>query len=256
MPRTTRLLAALAGAALAAPATGLAAPAAELRIEHPGRTTQNASTYTAGTMKLVNTGTVAITGLVIDFEPGAGILPDMVFDPADGTPAGDGIAKGFTLDSPPAGLTATSIQYQAPQTDGYRRVDVTLSGLAPGATMPFSADVDPTSIKGSPDTAPAGPVSGAEMAGARVTVRFADGAVLSSRLAPVPNSGTDPNGMTNARAVLPAPVARPVLTRPAGPSPAEVSNPSQAVVVSGPPGASGVVVNTEAATALTHAPGG
>ena len=238
----------------------MGAPAAELEIQHQvptARNTRDASTYTNSTMKLVNTGTVAITGMSMDLQPGATVLPDLVFDPTDGTPAGDVVTKPFTVNSAPSGMAA-SASYGAPQQDGYRRMDVALSGLAPGGTMAFSVDVDPTSIKGSPLTAEGGPVSGAEMAGALVTVRFADGTELKTRLAPVPNTGTDiPNGVTNARAVLPAPAVRPALARlGGGPAAAVVTNLAQQVVVSGPPGATGKVVSAEAHTSLADVPGG
>jgi hypothetical protein len=231
MKRLRRVLPLMAGAVLATAGSAHAAPAAELEIQHQvptARNTRDASTYTNSTMKLVNKGTVAITGVSMDLQPGATLIPDLVFDPLDATPAGDVVMKSFQVNNAPSGMTAQA-SYHAPMDDGFRRFDVALSGLAPSATMAFSVDVDPTSIKGAPLTALAGPVSGAEMAGALITVRFADGTELKSRLSPVPNTGTDiPNGVTNARAVLPAPAARPALSRPGGSSaPAVVTDLNQ-----------------------------
>ena len=116
MKRMRRVLPVLAGAVLASAGTAMGAPAAELEIQHQvptARNTRDASTYTNSTMKLVNTGTVAITGMSMDLQPGATVLPDLVFDPTDGTPAGDVVTKPFTVNSAPSGMAA-SASYGAP----------------------------------------------------------------------------------------------------------------------------------------------
>jgi hypothetical protein len=148
----------------------------------------DASTWSNSAYQIENTGDVEITSVSIDTE--TTILPDLVFDPA-GT-AGDGGDKSFQLGSGSdnVGVVSTTDAdlFDKPKDgssseDGYQRLTVQFDDFQPGETLLFGSDGDPTSIKGSGDAqqTEAGPVSGAELAGATVTVTFADGTTETVR---------------------------------------------------------------------------
>ena len=225
-----------------------------MTITHPGRDIDTASTFTEGTMRIENTsaGDLSITGARLDLGAGPAVFPDLVFDPDDGTPAGDTDSKSFTVDpgtSP--GVSATGA-YSDPNGLGFEVLDLDVSGLDPGDALEFSADIDPTSIQGGPGSLVSGKVSGAELHGATLAITFADGTVRTSDLTLEPGSDTD------SRVVLRAgiPVA-PILARAGGaPTPATVSQAAQTVVVSGPAGAEGVVLVVEGRLEVDGAPGG
>ncbi len=188
----------------AAPA---AAPttAATLTATHPGRTISTASSYTAGTFTLKNTSTGGedIAGFSIDLASGPAMWPDIVFDPEDGTPAGDTVGKSFTVDTgTTSGVSATG-GHAAPNGDGFSVLDVDTGGFDPGDTLKFSIDIDPTSIRGvsGTPTPPAGGIGGAEMHGATLTVRFSDGSVRTTDISITPGSVTD--GRATASAARP-----------------------------------------------------
>ncbi|MFC5973466.1 malectin domain-containing carbohydrate-binding protein [Halomarina salina] len=148
----------------------------------------DASTFSNDGFQIENTGDVDITSISIDTE--TTILPDLVYDPA-GT-AGDGGDKSFELgsESDDVGVvsTADADLFDEPKNgqnseDGYQRLTVGFTDFQPGETLLFGSDGDPTSIKGSGDAqqTEAGPVSGAELAGATITVQFADGTTETIR---------------------------------------------------------------------------
>jgi hypothetical protein len=132
---------------------------------------------------------VEITSVSIDTE--TTILPDLVYDPF-GT-AGDGGDKSFApgANSDTVGVvsTADADLFDKPKNDaggddGYQRLTVAFDDFQPGETLTFGSDGDPTSIKGAANNVQntlAGPVSGAELAGATVTVEFADGTTKTVR---------------------------------------------------------------------------
>ncbi len=87
------------------------------------------------------------------------------------------MGKGLTLDS----FTGTvaldgTPTYEKPSEGGFGALTVAFpddaNDFEPGATASFSVDIDPTSIKGSLGSKPAGPISGAEISGATVSVTF------------------------------------------------------------------------------------
>ena len=59
--------------------------------------------------------------------------------------------------------------------NGYTTLTLNFTNFGPGEGFSFSADVDPTSIKGFTSAGNAGAVSGLELAGSTATVTFADG---------------------------------------------------------------------------------
>jgi hypothetical protein len=115
------------------------------------------------------------------------VLPDLVFDP-DGA-GGDTLGKGFTVDSNP-GVGTIGHSFTGSHDGGFDVLNATFTDFGPGETLTFSADIDPTSIKGSSPPGPgeAGSVSGLEMAAALVTVTYEDGSAQTGRLYRSPGS--------------------------------------------------------------------
>ncbi len=270
-PRPARRRAALAllalGAALGAPGAGAAAPGALIELADVGdRAIHLASTFTSESLVVTNTSTAgeAIAAIEIDLADGPAMFPDLVFDPA-GT-GGDTQGKGVTLDSV-TGIVVLAAPpgYGNPAAGGFASATITFpvdeepgdafGDFEAGSVARFSFDVDPTSIQGTPpEPVPAAaPVSGAELHGATVTVTFADGTILSGDLALTPGTAN------SSRLVLApeTPLAEPALARGAfRGAPAITFDPSQEIVVSGPPGAGGVLVVAEGHLNVVDAPGG
>jgi hypothetical protein len=149
----------------------------------------DATTFSNDAYQIENTGNVEITSVAIDTE--TTILPDLVYDPF-GT-AGDGGDKSFQAGSGSDDVgvvsTADADLFDKPKNDaggddGYQRLTLEFTDFGPGETLTFGSDGDPTSIKGADNDVQntlAGPVSGAELAGATVTVEFADGTTETVR---------------------------------------------------------------------------
>jgi len=167
------------------PVAGTAA--AKLTINSNAGSITSSSTNTTGSFQVENlsTGGQKITSIKVDL--GTAALPDVVFDPA-GT-AGDTDGKGFQLDSftgtgTPVGSFAAPHDGTTSQ-DGYEVLNITFpsANFAPGNLMTFSADVDPTSVKGTAGPGPshAASISGLELIGTTVTVTFDDGTVRKVR---------------------------------------------------------------------------
>jgi hypothetical protein len=225
-----------------------------------------ASTYSGGSFVVTNTGEQNITSLSIDLS--SATLPDMVFDP-DGT-AGDGAAKGLTIDDQSGGdgsvgvvSTADGDVFSQPHngvngSDGYDVLTIEFDDFEPGETVTFSADNDPTSIKGA--TIPsqeAGPVSGLELARATVTVEY------DSTTQTTQTIGDGSQGGAEAVADASVPTA-PSLSivgvtldgnvLDARHSAATVTDASQTVTVSGPSGANVTLVRVEGELELSNVP--
>jgi hypothetical protein len=154
---------------------------------------KGASTYSGGSMTLQNTGDADIAQVSIDLS--TSVFPDMVWDP-NGT-AGDTAAKGLEANSGASetGFVAASSGFSSPHDpapepgepaddDGYDVLDIAFTDFQPGEVFAFSADIDPNSVEGNSGSGDdwAGSVSGLEIAGATVTIEFADGTTLTSRL--------------------------------------------------------------------------
>ena len=241
------------------------APGALIELADVGdRAIHLASTFTSESLVVTNTSTAgeAIAAIEIDLADGPAMFPDLVFDPA-GT-GGDTQGKGVTLDSvtgivvlaaPPGYGNPAAGGSRPPSPFRWTRSPATRSATSRPARSRASRSTStrPRS-RGRPEPVPAAaPVSGAELHGATVTVTFADGTILSGDLALTPGTAN------SSRLVLApeTPLAEPALARGAfRGAPAITFDPSQEIVVSGPPGAGGVLVVAEGHLNVVDAPGG
>ena len=190
------------------------APDAETSAEvtvNGGSGDTDVSTFGGGSFTITNTGTEQIDSVTFDLSSTA--FPDVVFDP-EGT-AGDESGKCFTPDS---GASATGLvspddpcsdPYSAPNngqdgSDGYETLTVEFTDFDPGETFTFSADLDPTSIKGAVNTqnSLAGPIGGNDMIGGTVTVESAD-ATVSNELFTDGSAGGAQSVVTDSAAEAP-----------------------------------------------------
>ncbi len=198
--------------------------AAMLTVNSNAGSITSSSTNTTGSFQLENlsTGGQKIVSVTVDLS--TALLPDVVFDPA-GT-AGDTDGKAFQLDAfngtgTPAGT------FEAPHDgigseDGYDVLRITCGpgvDFGPGDLLTFSADVDPTSVKGVPGPGPmhAASVSGLELIGATVTVTFDDGTVRQIRNAGL--SGPTNTNKTSRGVLAPDNLPAPVISVPGQTSP-------------------------------------
>ena len=255
-----RVLTVLAAVAMASTGRLQADAAAKVTINSNSGTLSSSSTNTTGAFQVENlsTGGVKITSLTID--TGTAMLPDIVFDPA-GT-AGDPDGKDFQLDSFSGSGTPVH-SFESPHDgigsqDGYEVLRVTCGpsvDFGPGNTMTFSADIDPTNVKGAAGPGPehSASISGLEMIGATVTVTFSDGTVRTVRTAGVTGS-SNTNKMSMALLASDN-LATPGISVPGQTSPF-TSATQPTVRISGPPGASGKVWVFSAALYLAGVPGG
>lgn len=177
--------------------------AAKLTVNSNAGSLTSSSTNTSGSFQVENlsTGGQKITGIKVDLS--TSMLPDIVFDPA-GT-AGDTDGKAFQLDSFSGAGTPVG-SFESPHDgvgsqDGYDVLNIQFgpgTDFAPGSTLTFSADIDPTSVKGVAGPGPfhAASVSGLELIGATITVTFDDGSVRKIR-----NAGITGTPNTNKTSV-------------------------------------------------------
>lgn len=237
-----------------------AVAAARLTINSGAGTISSSSTNTTGSFQLQNlsTGGVKITSATIDTA--TAMLPDVVFDPA-GT-AGDPDGKSFALDSFSGSGTPVH-SFESPHdgvgsADGYEVLRLTFGAgvdFGPGDTMTFSADIDPTSVKGAPGPGPehSASISGLELIGATVTVTFSDGTVRSVRSGGV--TGSSNTNKMSVALLAPDNLATPGIAVPGKSSP--FTSATQPVVrVSGPAGSSVRLWVFKAALYLAGVPGG
>lgn len=175
-----------------------------------------------------------ITAVSIDLR--TTIFPDMIFDPTGVTGGG---GKCMVVD----GTTGTDTAYQTPADPCVNPFKFPHPSLAGGYyvlqsqfddfdfedTFIFSADVDPATIVNTANPATADPVSGVELTGAVVTVKFNDNTTLSATLYREPGSDG------GALAVLgTSPGPRLTISAPAT---GFVEDVNQVVTVNGPAGA-------------------
>lgn len=237
-----------------------AVAAARLTINSGAGTLSSSSTNTTGSFQLENlsTGGVRIASATID--TGTAMLPDVVFDPA-GT-AGDPDGKAFSLDSFDGSGTPVH-SFESPQDgigsqDGYRVLRLTFGAgvdFGPGDKMTFSADIDPTNVKGAPGPGPehSASISGLELIGATVTVTFSDGTVRTVRSGGV--TGSSNTNKMSVALLAPDNLATPGVSVPGRSSPFTTT--TQPVVrVSGPAGAAVKLWVFRAALYLEGVPGG
>ncbi len=243
LPSTRRLVAFGLGWLFAAASPAFAqGAAARLTINSGSGSMSSSSTNTGGSFQLANlsSGGLEIVSCKIDLS--TAMLPDVVFDP--GRTAGDPDGKAFELDSFNGSGTPVH-SFESPHDgigseDGYYvlRIDCGPSvSFGPGDTMTFSADIDPTSVKGAPPPGPdhAASVSGLELIGATVTVTFDDGTVRTVRMGGV--TGDSNTNKMSMGVLSPNNLATPSISVPAKTSPFTV-NATPTVRIAGPPGAS------------------
>ena len=192
------------------PPTPDAETAADITVTG-GSSDTDASTYGSGSFSVTNTGTDQIESVTVDLRSTA--FPDVVFDP-EGT-AGDESGKCFTVDSGASqtGLLtaagACSAPYADPNngqngSDGFETLTITFDDFDPGETVTFSADLDPTSIKGAVGTqnSLAGPIGGSDMIGGTVVVESAN-ATVSNDLFTDGSAGGAQSAVTTDAAAAP-----------------------------------------------------
>ncbi|PEN12830.1 hypothetical protein CRI94_12560 [Longibacter salinarum] len=181
------------------------------------------------------------------------LISDAVFDPLGTagatdavtlTPADGGSSTGFSGHSFVEPTNGTDGD------DGYGVLELTFTEFDPTESFSFSVDVDPTSIKG---TEPPGPnnaahVSGLELTGTDVQMTFSTGLSYSSKIFRGYGSSTTSGGVAIAKS-----------GRPATPSisidgittlPTTVNSAGQTVRVTGTPGETVRLLQTEAALHL------
>ena len=214
---------------------------AKFTIDPPGAGI-NSSTFGSGSFRITNTSTSGqkLDRVLIDLS--SSILPDLVFDP-NGT-AGDTAAKVFTIDSD-SGVGYLSHTLLSSHDGGFDALEILFNDFDPTETLTFSIDVDPTSIKGSPQPGPgdSADVSGLELTGTQVRADFNDGSTLVGDTYRIPNS-IDGSQVTLQSDLPGQPTISAVglsSTR------AKVSNENQTIQVTGPAGAEVVLLVTEAA---------
>jgi chitodextrinase len=225
------------------PAASEGAAAARLTINSGSGSMETSSTNTGGSFQLENISTSGEKILSAKIDLSTAILPDVVFDPA-GT-AGDPDGKAFQQDSF-SGTGTPTHAFESPHDgigseDGYDALRIDFGAgvsFGPGKTMTFSADIDPTSVKGLAGPGPehSASISGLELIGATVTVTFDNSTTRVVRMGGV--SG-DSNTNKMSRGVLSASnLATPTIAVTGKTSPFTLSaNPT--VRVTGPAGASG-----------------
>ncbi|MDH3707208.1 MAG: hypothetical protein OES57_14155, partial [Acidimicrobiia bacterium] len=197
-----------------------------------------------GSFSLANTSLSAdITSVSLDTT--SVLLPDVVFDPTGS--AGDTVGGDLTLDVDP-GVGYQGHAYAGPNNgldgdDGWHVMTIDFNDFNPGETLSFSADLDPTSIKGSTRPGPggAGKISGLELTGAVATVTFSDGSMVANELYPPVAS----NGGGVATIDVDREVAPSIQLLGAPGDPASVLTPAQTIRVTGPVGADVRLLRTE-----------
>ena len=166
---------------------------ASLKID-AGDNPDLSSTFTAGSFVLRNESTnqSRISEITVDIS--TAMLPDLVFD-TDGT-AGDLGFKGLTVDDGGSETEFIDFQYLQPhdhgsgQTNGFDILKLNFTGFDPGEEFGFSIDIDPTSMKGASGGGPAeaGKISGLELIGSTVELKFSDNQIISNNVYKLPAS--------------------------------------------------------------------
>ncbi len=203
----------------------------------------DASTAGTSSFILVNTSlpsAVTLTSMTLDLS--TALLPDLVFDP-NGT-AGDTSAKPFTLDVSTAGVSNVTSSHSLPMgTGGFQGLQVNADGFAPGESIEFSIDVDPTSIEGTPSPGPndTAAISGLELSGSTVTLDFSDGSTLIGQLFA---DGSDGGSFATISSDGPPAPGLELLNVS---TPTLVGTANQVARITGPPGSTAKLVRVEAA---------
>ena len=167
-----------------------------------------------------------LTQIKIDFN-GSNLPDGIFFDPFQ---AGGNNGKPFTIDTKIGNFTAVGSYLDGSDAQGYRQLVINLSDFNAGEALKFSIDVDPDSMIGFGQSVTPGAVSGAEMAGARITYVFADG---TTQIADLFGSGVAQAEAVSKSSLLAAPTVSL-----GGVSSGNVTAPAAdtSIIVSGTPG--------------------
>lgn len=229
--------------------TGLPGPPASSLVV--GAPELNSSTYVLGSFRFANTSTGGqqIASLTVDLS--TSILPDLVFDPQGR--AGDTTSRDFTVQGNP-GVGTIGHSFGGPHDLGWDALTATFTNFIPGKTVAFAIDVDPTTIRGAgpPGPGESGSVSGLELAGATVTVRYENGTVQEGRLFRSPNSLGQSEVKLSSTAIAPPTLA--VVGVPT--TPATVTTSQQTLKVTAPAGSTVRLLAVEGALFTQGLPGG
>ena len=200
-------------------------------IINPSGDSINNSTYRSGSFVIKNNSTNGEKIEKVTIDLSTSIFPDLVFDP-NGV-AGDPVGKGFTPDSL-GGTGLVKGNFIKLHDDGYDALEIYFNDFDPGETFTFSADVDPTSVRGLPQPGPkdSGSVSGLELIGTEVTVDFDNNATYTGQTYRLP--GTKDGSQAVVKSNLPPKLAVEILGL--SPLPAVISELNQTVRISGTPG--------------------
>lgn len=192
---------------LAGAGTVAASASARVTINSNSGSISSSSTNSTGSFQIENLSSGGERIVWVTIDTGTALLPDVVFDPA-GT-AGDPDGKAFQLDAFNGTGTPTHA-FESPQdgigsADGYRVIRINCGAgvdFGPGRLLTFSADVDPTSVKGAPGPGPehSASISGLELIGATVTVAFSDGTVRQARTGGLPGASANKASMVQLAA--------------------------------------------------------
>ncbi|MGB3650543.1 MAG: malectin domain-containing carbohydrate-binding protein, partial [Rivularia sp. (in: cyanobacteria)] len=197
----------------------------------PSGSSINNSTYAKSSFRITNNSTNGekINKVTIDLS--TSIFPDLVFDP-DGI-AGDPVGKGFAVDSQ-GGTGLVKGNFIKLHDDGYDALEIFFNDFDPGETFTFSADIDPTSVRGLPQPGPqeSASVSGLELIGSKVTVDFDNNATYTGQTYRIPDSLDGSQAVIKAN--LPPKLAIEVLGL--SQAPAVISELNQIVRITGTPG--------------------
>jgi hypothetical protein len=230
--------------------------AAKIEVYSEG-SIDNSSTARVNSFRFHNTsaGARPISSISVDLS--TAIMPDMVYDPTGA--AGDPAGIAFTPDSGGAATGQTTHQYTGARDGGFNKLEVFFANFDPGESFTFHLDIDPTSIKGAAQPGPGGSahVSGLEIAGATVTVNFADGGSMTGQLFALSEGASFYKVRSEATLKETATPAAPALSLVGfGAAPTIVSAASQTIRVTGAPGSTVRMLQSEVALHLAGVPGG
>ena len=240
---------------------GMATPSAIVQITPTDGL--GGSTFNGNSFLIENTSTGNITINTVTINLANTLFPDMVYDPTG--IAGDSGAKCLTVDQndEESGFVAPEDPcvdpFSLPVDDGFQEMTLNFTDFNPGELVGLSVDVDPTSIKGNPNVGDAGSVGGVELIGAVVTIEFSNEETITNDVFYLAESGGGGEAIIkNTTEQIPLnPAAAPTISF-LGQTDSEVSytEVAQSIVVSGPVGASVILVQVDSRLNLEGTPNG
>jgi hypothetical protein len=222
----------------------------------PGGSIHNSSTAATNSFRIYNnsTGGREIASVSIDLR--TSLLPDIVYDP-NGT-GGDVVGIKFTPNSGTAATGQNTHAFSAPHDGGFDVLTVNFTDFDPGELFTFRVDLDPTSVKGSAQPGPehSASISGLEISGAIVTVRYTDNTILTGQLFALPEFAEFYKVHSEVVLTEDPALPTPSISLVGVAAPAIVQSSRQTVRVTGPAGSPVRLLQTEVALHLGGVPGG